>query len=233
MSTVERSRSATVPPLVAGQRMDRATFHERYEAMPPDARFELIGGVVVMPSPVGAGHGQYVINLGTWVNFFRKGLPGLSGGVDATVMVDDQSEPQPDIHLRIKPEYGGQIRNEGKYLAGTPELVIEVSASSKGIDLGPKLEDYRRGGVIEYLVVTLEPEEIHWFAHREDRFEPLSPGADGYYRSEVFPGLWLDPVALVGDDLNGLIATLERGLATPEHAAFVDQLNSRRRHTSV
>ena len=107
--------------------------------------------------------------------------------------------------------------------------MIEVAASSKAIDLGPKLEDYRRGGVLEYLVVTLEPEEIHWFAHREDRFEPLSPGADGYYRSEVFPGLWLDPVALVGDDLNGLIATLERGLATPEHAAFVDQLNSRRR----
>lgn len=44
MSTTERR---TLPPLVAGQRLDRATFHERYEAMPPDTWAELMGG----PSP--------------------------------------------------------------------------------------------------------------------------------------------------------------------------------------
>lgn len=228
MSTVERSRSATVPPLVAGQRMDRATFHERYEAMPPDARFELIGGVVVMPSPVSRSHGQFVRVFAFWVTDYLRGKPGLDGGVDATVMVDDLSEPQPDVHLRIKPEYGGQIRDVGKYLAGTPELVIEVSASSKANDLGPKLEDYRRGGVLEYLVVTLEPERIHWFARRGDQFEPLAPGPDGCYRSEIFPGLWLDPHALFADDLDGLIGTLERGMATAEHARFVAQLTALR-----
>ena len=52
-------------------------------------------------------------------------------------------------------------------------------------------------------------------------------GPDGVFRSEVFPGLWLDPEALIADDMDRLIATLDRGLATPEHAAFAAQLAAR------
>ena len=47
---------------------------------------------------------------------------------------------------------------------------------------------------------------------------------DGLYRSKVFPGLWLDPAALLRGDLAGVLATLDRGLASPEHAAFVAKL---------
>jgi hypothetical protein len=47
------------------------------------------------------------------------------------------------------------------------------------------------------------------------------------YRSQVFPGLWLDPHALFDDDSERLFATLDRGLATPEHAAFVADLAAR------
>ncbi len=45
MSTVERAK-CTLPPLEAGQRLDQPTFHERYQAMPPNTRAELVGGVV-------------------------------------------------------------------------------------------------------------------------------------------------------------------------------------------
>ena len=54
--------------------------------------------------------------------------------------------------------------------------------------------------------------------------ERVLPDADGLYRSEAFPGLWLDPAALLTGDLEGIIAALGRGLATPEHAAFVARL---------
>ena len=50
-----RTRAAkddVLPPLVAGQHLDQPTFHERYEAMPPETWAELVGGVVYMPSPV-------------------------------------------------------------------------------------------------------------------------------------------------------------------------------------
>jgi hypothetical protein len=43
MSTVDRPERKVLPPLVAGQRLDQPTFHERYEAMPPGTCAELIG----------------------------------------------------------------------------------------------------------------------------------------------------------------------------------------------
>src|SRR4051812_31330312 len=112
MSTTGRERTKTLPPLVAGQRLDRATFHERYEAMSPGTRAELIGGVVVMPSPARLWHGRFVINLATWVNNYTRGLVGLYTGCDATTMLDDLAEVQPDVQLHILPEYGGQTRRD-------------------------------------------------------------------------------------------------------------------------
>ena len=70
---------------------------------------------------------------------------------------------------------------------------------------------------------------MHWFIRRGDRFEDLSPGADGIYRSEEFPGLWLDPDALLNEDLDRLSEVLEQGLATPEHADFVAKLAAARK----
>jgi hypothetical protein len=41
-----------------------------------------------------------------------------------------------------------------------------------------------------------------------------------YLRSQVFPGLWLDPKALLNGDLKTVLAALREGLASPEHRAF-------------
>ncbi len=81
----------------------------------------------------------------------------------------------------------------------------------------------------EYVVVALEPDEVFWFVRREGRLVALAPGDDGIFRSEVFPGLWLDPAALFADDMERLINMLERGLATPEHAGFAAELSARAR----
>jgi hypothetical protein len=221
MSTVERTKS---PPLEAGQRLDRATFHARYEAMPPGTRAELIGGVVYMPSPLTLEHGKLDSTVIYWLMHYQRATPGVEAPSNASVFLDDEGEPQPDVLLRILPECGGQSRNEGKYLGGAPELTTEVAVTSRKTDLGPKLADYQRAGVREYVVVATDPAEVLWFVRPGDKFESWPPGPDGIFRSQVFPGLWLDPEALFAKDLNRLIATLDQGLATPEHAAFVGQL---------
>ncbi len=82
--------------------------------------------------------------------------------------------------------------------------------------------------MLEYLVVELDPNRIHWFIHRGERFGQLRPGPDGIYRSKAFPGLWLDPEALFAQDLDRLIEVLDQGLATPEHSAFVQKLAAAR-----
>jgi hypothetical protein len=39
-------------------------------------------------------------------------------------------------------------------------------------------------------------------------------------RSLSFPGLWLDPAALLRGDLASVLAVIQKGLNSPEHAAF-------------
>jgi Uma2 family endonuclease len=227
MSTIDRERSRVIPPLVDGERLDRRTFHERYEAMPPETRAELIGGVVVMMSPLRGDHGDFSFALAGWLYSYRRGIRGLKGSENATTLLDDEAEPQPDLQLRIRPEYGGQTRLESGYIAGPPELVVEVARSSKTTDLGPKFADYERAGVLEYVVVTLDPDEVHWFVRRGGRFVTHPPGPDGVFRSEVFPGLWLDAKAFFAEDDDALGTTLERGKATPEHTDFAAALAAR------
>lgn len=221
--------SATVPPLVAGEHLDRATFHERYEQMPTGTRAELIGGVVYMPPPVGPEHGDWNTPAVLWLALYEAATPGVRVSVNASTALDDLGEPQPDVSLRILPEYGGQTRSEPGYLVGPPQLVVEVARTSRELDLGSKKEDYRRAGVSEYIVMALEPNELFWFVRRGSRFIALKPDQDGIYRSRIFPGLWLDVEGLWRRDLNRLRTALEAGLASPEHADLVARLAESKR----
>jgi hypothetical protein len=54
--------------------------------------------------------------------------------------------------------------------------------------------------------------------------QELLPDGDGIIRIHTFPGLWIHVEALLSKDYRLLMTTLEQGLATPEHAAFVRQL---------
>ena len=223
MSTTDRRTNAS--PLVDGQRLHRAEFHARYEAMPPETRAELIGGVVhIMTSPVGHPHGTTHAIVVTWLTLYWFRTPGVEVADNTSTALDELGEPQPDALMRILPSRGGQTHDFGNIIGGGPELVVEVAASWRAIDLGAKRADYERAGVLEYLVVTLAPDDVFWHARREGRLVRVPPDPDGLYRSEAFPGLWLDPVALLADDGPALVAALEGGLATEGHAAFVARL---------
>jgi hypothetical protein len=226
MSTVDRPEKKTLPPLVAGQKLDRATFHERYEAMPPGTRAELVGGIVYMPSPLGYDHGIFDGHASDWLGHYKRFTPGLQRALNATTQFDDYGEPQPDLQLRIPEELGGLSRIENGYLVGPPELIVEISRTTRKYDLGPKKADYERAGVLEYLFIGLDPQEIRWFAREGARLVEVAAGEDGIYRSQVFPGLWLDPHAYFAEDIETLFTTLDQGLATPAHAEFVVRLQA-------
>ncbi|HEU5115772.1 MAG TPA: Uma2 family endonuclease, partial [Isosphaeraceae bacterium] len=91
-------------------------------------------------------------------------------------------------------------------------------------DLNQKLQAYQRNGIPEYVVFRTRQKQVDWFLFREGKYVPLAPSADGLLRSEIFPGLWLDPEALLNGDLARVFAVLQQGLASPEHAAFVEKL---------
>ncbi len=230
MSTATAPRLETrsappIPPLQAGDRLTRAEFERRYRAMPHVHKAELIEGVVYMPSPVSnEGHASPHVRLLTLLGVYWSKTPGVACGDNGTVLLDLDNEPQPDIFMRILPQYGGQSGDRGDYVLGAPELIAEVAASSASYDLHDKLRAYRRNGVREYIVWRVWDREIDWFVLREGTYERLAPTAEGVYRSETFPGLWLDAAALLAGNLAQAIQAVQQGLAGPDHVEFGAQL---------
>jgi Uma2 family endonuclease len=219
-----------IPPLENGDRLSRAEFERRYEAMPHLKKAELIEGVVYVPSPVRHRfHGEPHSYVMGWLVLYKAHTPGVQVSDNSTVRLDLDNEPQPDALLLIAPERGGQTHlSEDGYIEGAPELVMEVASSSASYDLHAKLHVYRRNGVQEYVVWRVLDEEVDWFVLREGQYERLQPDSDGLFRSEVFGGLWLDPAALVREDLATVLTTVQQGLASSEHAAFVARLHAAR-----
>jgi Uma2 family endonuclease len=215
-----------LPALENGDRLTRAAFECRYEAMPQLKKAELIEGVVYVPSPVrhqqhGAPHAQLI----GWLCQYIANTPGVEVGDNCSVRLDLDNEPQPDALLFIDPRHGGQVRiSDDGILEGPPELVAEVASSSVSYDLHAKMHVYRRNGVREYLVWRVLEREVDWFALRDGQYERMPVDAEGRLRSEVFLGLWLDPAALIRGDLATVLAVVQHGLTSPEHEAFITRL---------
>ncbi len=99
-----------------------------------------------------------------------------------------------------------------------------MASGKEAIDLHAKRTDYERAGVNEYIVVVIRQAYILWLVARDGKFTEFAPGPDGIFRSEAFPGLWLDPAALLRHDGARVREVLQQGLASPEHAAFIARL---------
>jgi Uma2 family endonuclease len=229
MATLTEQSTAINEPveLHAGDRMSREEFHRLYKQTPPGFKAELIGGTVYVASPMKRPHSTNHLPLGTLFFTYEGRTPGVESGDNATIMLDDEGEPQPDLFLRVLPEFGGQSStSEDEYIQGAPELLAEIAHSSRAIDLHGKRDDYERNGVLEYLVLCLQERQLRWFDLRHG--QELQPDADGICRIRSFPGLWIDAAAVLAKDYFRMMAALEQGLATAEHAAFVSRLAAAR-----
>jgi len=222
MATVEEK----VLPLYPGQRLKRDEFLRRWEAMPQLKHAELIGGIVYLPSPVSLDHGDSDNSVAAWQSVYAASTPGVKSNSKSTWLMLEDS-PQPESSLRLLPELGGHSHRDGKYIAGSPEFLAEVSLSSEDYDLHEKLDLYEQAGVDEYLAVLLASREIRWHRLVDGAYQLIPPDTDGVLRSYVFPGLWLHPQALLSGDMALVLATLQKGLESNEHAAFVQELQRR------
>ena len=100
-----------------------------------------------------------------------------------------------------------------------------MAASSASYDLHDKLWVYRRSSVQEYVVWRVLDQAVDWLALHEGTYRPLDADAAGILRSAAFPGLWVSVPALLAGDRAAVLATLQEGLASPEHAAFRARLH--------
>jgi Uma2 family endonuclease len=215
-----------MPPLENGDRLTRPEFERRYTAAPHIKKAELIEGIVYVASPLRhEQHGKPHSRVMTWLGVYQAMTSFVDLSIEPTVRLDLDNEPQPDAVLFIESVAGGQTRlsNDG-YIEGSPELIVEIAASSTAIDTGSKKQAYRRNGVLEYIIWQSYENQIDWFRLTDGDYILLSPEQDGIIRSQVFPGLWLAVEALLNNQMTRVLEVLQLGLNSPEHREFVEQL---------
>ncbi|MEX0783631.1 MAG: Uma2 family endonuclease [Dehalococcoidia bacterium] len=204
--------ASSAPPVMlqSGDRMTRIEFHRRYCEL-PDIRAQLIEGVVYLSSPLRANfHGDQHALVLAWLGVYWEANPETVRVSDnASVFLDADNEPQPDASLRYI--RGQTSLTEGGYIAGAPELIVEVAASSVSIDLHDKLNAYRRNGVREYIVWRVLDQAIDWFRLHEGAFDRVEPDEQGLIGSEAFPGLRLNVAAMLAEDVAGVLKTQRDG----------------------
>lgn len=234
-TALKRRPGRRVPPLQNGDRLTRAEFERRYDATPGLKKAELIEGKVYMPPPVShRDHSNPHFRVISWLGQYWADTPGVDGGDNGSLRLDLDNMPQPDAYLLILPTHGGQARIDADgYIAGAPELIVEVAASSANYDLNEKLNAYRRNGVQEYVVWRVFDGEIDWFVAHEGRYDRLAATAGGQLRSRVFPGLWLDAAALLRGDRAAVAEAQRQGVASRAHATFVARLSQHARPESA
>jgi Uma2 family endonuclease len=217
-----------MPILESGDRLSRAEFERRYQALPQLKKAELIEGVVYVASPVrikqhGEPHGDII----TWLGLYKVATPGIMLGDNPTVRLDFDNEPQPDALLRIDETKGGQSRiSADDYIEGAPELIVEIAASSASYDLYDKLRAYRRNGVREYLVWMTQEQAFRWYVLQEGEYVQQQPDGLGILRSQVFPGLQLAVEALLAGEMQRVLVVLQEGIDSEMHQRFVARLAS-------
>ncbi len=219
----------TPHPLESGDRLSRAEFERRYEAMPQLKKAELVEGVVYVGSPVRHQiHSRPNAIIVAWLATYAAHTPGTEPITNGTVRLDADNEVQPDAGLRIATECGGQTTiSSDDYIEGAPELVVEITASTAAYDSHDKLRVYRRNGVQEYIVWRTLDNALDWYRLVDGEYRLVAADEAGIVRSEIFPGLWLDGHALLDGDLARVLATLQTGLQSAEHARFVEGLQER------
>ncbi len=218
------------PPLQSGDRLTRPEFEHRYAASPHIKKAELIEGFVYVASPLRHDqHGKPHSRIITWLGVYQAMTPGVDLSDAPTVRLDDANEPQPDAVLFLESWAGGQTRiSPDGYLEGAPELIVEIAASSAAIDTTLKKQVYQRHGVSEYLIWQTHDNRLDWFCLQDGVYQALVPDPDGMLRSRVFPGLWLAVEALLGGQMVTVLATVQVGLQSADHAAFREQIQRSR-----
>jgi Uma2 family endonuclease len=195
-----------------GDSLNREEFERRYTAS-KIKKAELIEGIVHVASPLRfTPHGKPHSNIITWLGTYQAAIAGLEVGIEPTVRLDNDNEPQPDAVL-FRVDGNARIDDDG-YISGAPELIAEIAASTVSYDLHSKKRTYERSGVQEYIVWRTLDRQIDWFILENGKYSKLESDQSGIIHSQEFRGLWLNVNAILSNDMSAVLQTLQTGIST-------------------
>lgn len=139
------------------RKISLAEYHRMAEVgiLTEDDRVELLNGEIIVMSPVGPSHTAHVKGINRVLSNLLEGLATV--GVQDPIVLDDLSEPIPDISI---------LRwREDDYVEAHPRpqdvfLLIEVADSSVNVDRGAKLNAYAQAGIPEYWIVNIPAKQV-------------------------------------------------------------------------
>ncbi|WP_017661943.1 Uma2 family endonuclease [Baaleninema simplex] len=132
-------------------------YHRMAEAgiLHPDERVELLDGEILQMSPIGRRHAAYVLRI---ANQLKDELGSRTFiDVQNPVVLNDYSEPQPDIVL-LPPREDFYI--ETGVSASDVYLVVEVSDSTLEFDRTEKLPRYALAEIPEVWIVDTNANQL-------------------------------------------------------------------------
>ena len=195
-----------------GDRLNRIEFERRYTAS-NIKKAELIEGLVHVASPLRfTPHAEPHARILTWLGTYQSMVAKLAVGIEPTVRLDEDNEPQPDAVL-FRLGGNAQIDEDG-YITGAPELVVEIAASTVSYDLHAKKRVYERNGVKEYIVWRTLDREIDWFILENGKYVKLTPDDAGVIHSRAFDGLRLNIKAILNGDMAVVLHSLSGSCST-------------------
>ena len=124
----------------------------------PEERVELVAGEILVMTPQGSRHST-VVNV--IVDALRNASPGTVTRVQQPLILDPDSEPEPDIAI-VSGTHHDYLNEHPR----TAVLVVEVADSSLRTDRN-KAGVYARAGVREYWIANLVDDvlEVHRDPH--------------------------------------------------------------------
>ena len=156
-------------------------------------RTEIVDGELVMSPPPATKHQRICAQLGfALFKFVEENRLGEVFPNVMHVILDEHVHYEPDLCFVCAAR---AAIVEEKYIAGPPDLVIEIiSESNRTHDTVVKFRDYAKYGVTEYWLVDPREETISTWTIEGGAYSLLERSGHGnLVVSRVLPGLRLDP----------------------------------------
>ncbi len=173
-------------------RPERMTYEEFLDWCDEDTRAEWVDGEVEMVSPASDRHQDLARFLTAVFSVYVEAHDlGIVRPAPFQMKTGaDLPGREPDL-LFVARKHRDRLRET--HLDGPGDLVVEiVSPESIARDRGTKFYEYEVGGVREYwLIDPLRQQAEFYRLGKDGRYRVVLSGAEGVYRSEAMPGLWL------------------------------------------
>ena len=152
--------------MVTAQRVFKFTY-EDYRTAPPDKRYELLDGDLVMTPAPNLKHQRVQVRLGERLaRFVREHALGEFFFAPCDVVLSDTDVVQPDLLFVSKER--AHLLSGGDNVQGAPDLVVEIlSPATAERDRGYKRALYAKHGVAEYWLVDPASETV-WVHRLQD-----------------------------------------------------------------